>query len=204
MRSPRLLAVLSTLLAPSGVRLHGSKLNLKAPEFGSPVEWHQDWAFYPHTNDDLLAVGVLLDDATEQNGPLMVLPGSHRGPTFDHHGSDGLFCGAMSLPRRARLPACRGPDRPGRVLLVPPCPCRARLGAEHVGAIAQPAAVRVRGGRRLPAPRHPRLGRFNAVRSSARRPWCRASSIAPSACRCLRRRTRARSTRTRRRCSGAA
>jgi phytanoyl-CoA hydroxylase len=95
MRSPRLLDVLSALLGPSGVRLHGSKLNLKAPEYGSPVEWHQDWAFYPHTNDDLLAVGVLLDDATAENGPLLVLPGSHRGPTFDHHGADGHFCGAM-------------------------------------------------------------------------------------------------------------
>ena len=99
MHSPRLLAVLSALLGASGVRLHGSKLNLKAPEIGSPVEWHQDWAFYPHTNDDLLAVGVLLDDATEQNGPLMVLPGSHRGPTFDHHGPDGRFCGAMEPAR---------------------------------------------------------------------------------------------------------
>jgi ectoine hydroxylase-related dioxygenase (phytanoyl-CoA dioxygenase family) len=102
MRSPRLLAVLSALLGSSGVRLHGSKLNLKAPEFGSPVEWHQDWAFYPHTNDDLLAVGVLLDDATDQNGPLLVLPGSHRGPTHDHHGSDGHFCGAID-PARADL-----------------------------------------------------------------------------------------------------
>jgi ectoine hydroxylase-related dioxygenase (phytanoyl-CoA dioxygenase family) len=102
MRSSRLLAVLSALLGPSGVRLHGSKLNLKAPEFGSPVEWHQDWAFYPHTNDDLLAVGVLLDDATPQNGPLLVLPGSHRGATYDHHGPDGIFCGAID-PGRDRL-----------------------------------------------------------------------------------------------------
>jgi ectoine hydroxylase-related dioxygenase (phytanoyl-CoA dioxygenase family) len=102
MRSPRLLAVLSALLGPSGVRLHGSKLNLKSPEYGSPVEWHQDWAFYPHTNDDLLAVGVLLDDATPENGPLLVLPGTHRGPTYDHHGPDGHFCGAMD-PGRDRL-----------------------------------------------------------------------------------------------------
>jgi len=102
MRSPGLLDVLSALLGPSGVRLHGSKLNLKSPEYGSPVEWHQDWAFYPHTNDDLLAVGVLLDDATNENGPLLVVPGSHRGPTFDHHGSDGRFCGAMD-PAKARL-----------------------------------------------------------------------------------------------------
>jgi phytanoyl-CoA hydroxylase len=101
MRSPPLLAVLSALLGASGVRLHNSKLNLKAPEYGSPVEWHQDWAFYPHTNDDVLAVGVLLDDATEENGPLLVLPGSHRGPTFDHHGPDGHFCGAMDPQRDA-------------------------------------------------------------------------------------------------------
>ncbi len=98
-RSPKLLSVLSALLGPSGVRLHGSKLNLKAPEFGSPVEWHQDWAFYPHTNDDVLATGVMLDDMQLINGPLMVIPGSHKGPTYDHHDGDGYFCGAMAPDR---------------------------------------------------------------------------------------------------------
>ena len=93
MRHPRLLAVLQALLGRD-VRLHGSKINLKSPRYGSPVEWHQDWAFYPHTNDDLLAVGVMLDDCTSDNGPLLVVPGSHRGPTFDHH-ADGYFCGAI-------------------------------------------------------------------------------------------------------------
>ena len=99
MRSPRLLAVLGALLGPSGVRLNNSKLNLKSPQFGAPVEWHQDWAFYPHTNDDVLAVGVLLDDATPENGPLLVLPGTHQGPTYDHRGPDGRFCGAMDPDR---------------------------------------------------------------------------------------------------------
>ncbi|MBL8384037.1 MAG: phytanoyl-CoA dioxygenase family protein [Burkholderiales bacterium] len=94
MRSPKLIAILQDLLGES-VRLHGSKLNLKAPHFGSPVEWHQDWAFYPHTNDDILAVGVMLDDTTVANGAMYVLPGTHKGPTYDHHGPDGYFCGAM-------------------------------------------------------------------------------------------------------------
>jgi ectoine hydroxylase-related dioxygenase (phytanoyl-CoA dioxygenase family) len=58
------------------------------------VEWHQDWAFYPHTNDHLAAVGVMFDDMALENGPLMIIPGSHKGPTFDHH-ADGVFCGAM-------------------------------------------------------------------------------------------------------------
>jgi phytanoyl-CoA hydroxylase len=91
---PRLVGMLEQLLGPSGVRLHGSKINLKAPQFGSPVEWHQDWAFYPHTNDDILAVGVMLDDMLLENGPLMVMPGSHKGPTYDHH-QDGYFSGAI-------------------------------------------------------------------------------------------------------------
>lgn len=92
-KSPRMVAILTKLLGPN-VRLHGSKLNIKAPRYGSPVEWHQDWAFYPHTNDDILAIGVMLDDVLPENGPMLVLPGSHKGPTYSHH-ADGRFCGAI-------------------------------------------------------------------------------------------------------------
>jgi ectoine hydroxylase-related dioxygenase (phytanoyl-CoA dioxygenase family) len=92
-RNPELIAIVQQLVGPS-VRLHGSKLNMKASRYGSPVEWHQDWAFYPHTNDDLLAVGVMLDDCTLENGPLLVVPKSHTGPIWDHH-ADGYFCGAV-------------------------------------------------------------------------------------------------------------
>ena len=59
-KSPALMEVCTT--AQDQHQLHGSKLNMKDPKYGSPVEWHQDWAFYPHTNDDLLAIGVMLDD----------------------------------------------------------------------------------------------------------------------------------------------
>jgi phytanoyl-CoA hydroxylase len=93
-RSPNMEAVLKALLGPN-VRLHGSKLNVKAPQYGSPVEWHQDWAFYPHTNDDILAIGVMLDDMEIENGPLMVLPGTHRVNKVWNHHLDGRFCGAM-------------------------------------------------------------------------------------------------------------
>jgi phytanoyl-CoA hydroxylase len=93
-KSKILLDCIKDLIGPSG-RLYGSKLNLKAPGFGSPVEWHQDWAFYPHTNDDILAVGVMLDDTTVENGAMYVVPGTHKGPTFNHHDAEGYFCGAM-------------------------------------------------------------------------------------------------------------
>src|SRR5215212_4130914 len=66
-RSAPVLDILTKLIGP-GLRLHGSKLNMKSAQYGSPVEWHQDWAFYPHTNDDVLAIGVLLDDTDLSNG----------------------------------------------------------------------------------------------------------------------------------------
>ena len=93
-RSPKLVLILQALIGQEGVRLQNSKINLKAPAGGAPVEWHQDWAFYPATNDDLLAVGVMLDDCTVDNGAMLMIPGTHKGPVFDHH-ADGYFCGAM-------------------------------------------------------------------------------------------------------------
>lgn len=92
-RSPKLLGLMTSILGPS-VRMHTSKLNLKSADYGSPVEWHQDWAFYPHTNDDVLAVGVLLDEFTPDNGPMMVVPGTHFGPIHSHH-QEGIFVGAI-------------------------------------------------------------------------------------------------------------
>ena len=95
---PGILEVLKQLWGPS-IRFDVSKLNLKAAGYGAPVEWHQDWAFYPHTNDDLAAVGIMMDDVDDANGPLMVLPGSHLGPIFDHHDDEGFFCGAIDPGR---------------------------------------------------------------------------------------------------------
>jgi phytanoyl-CoA hydroxylase len=95
-------SILKALLGKD-VRLHGSKLNVKAPKYGSPVEWHQDWAFYPHTNDDILAIGVMLDDVELENGPLLVMPGTHRiNKVWDHH-LDGRFCGAMDPTKTPEL-----------------------------------------------------------------------------------------------------
>ncbi|MEO1492768.1 MAG: phytanoyl-CoA dioxygenase family protein [Pseudomonadota bacterium] len=95
MRSDWILAPVRDLLGPN-LRLQTTKLNMKAAGYGAAVEWHQDWAFYPYTNDDVLAVGVIIDDMAEENGPLMVFPGSHKGPVHNHH-HDGYFAGAMDL-----------------------------------------------------------------------------------------------------------
>ncbi|MBL8837716.1 MAG: phytanoyl-CoA dioxygenase family protein [Alphaproteobacteria bacterium] len=96
-RHPGIVACLKSLWGDN-VRADTGKLNLKTSGAGSPVEWHQDWAFYPHTNDDLAAVGIMIDAFTPDNGPMLVVPGSHKGPIYDHH-EDGYFVGAIDVER---------------------------------------------------------------------------------------------------------
>src|SRR5213593_742682 len=108
-----ILDVVAELLGPS-IRFQHSKLNLKGGRVGAPVEVHQDAAFYPHSNDDVLAVGLLLDDATVDNGAMAVLPSSHRGPIYTHVDAQGRFVGGMREDDIARL------DRSRAVLLTLP------------------------------------------------------------------------------------
>ena len=95
MRSDHILGPARDLLGPN-IRMHTTKLNMKKAQYGAPVQWHQDVAFYPHTNDDVLAIGVVFDDVEFENGPLQVFPGSHKGPVLDHH-HDGVFSGSVDL-----------------------------------------------------------------------------------------------------------
>jgi ectoine hydroxylase-related dioxygenase (phytanoyl-CoA dioxygenase family) len=94
LRSDAVLDPVAELIGPD-IRYQSGKLNMKVAGGGSPVGWHQDFAFYPHTNDDVLAVGVVLDDAGLDNGCMLVVPGSHTGPILDHHDANGDFVGAV-------------------------------------------------------------------------------------------------------------
>ena len=92
-RHPRIVALLQRVVGPD-VRLHHSKVNMKSPRYGAPLEWHQDWAFIPHSNMSMAIAALMLDDVGPDNGPVLFIPGSHRGPLMDHH-HDGYFAGAI-------------------------------------------------------------------------------------------------------------
>jgi phytanoyl-CoA hydroxylase len=89
---PRILDSVEALIGPN-IQFHHSKLNMKPPT--SPearFEWHQDYPFYPHTNYDLLAVLIHLDESTKENGCLRIVPGSHKqGPQMHVFARDGAF-----------------------------------------------------------------------------------------------------------------
>lgn len=74
------------------VELQHSKLFSK-PKFDKgkgEVKWHQDFPFFPHTNYDLAALAIHLDDETEESGPLQFISGSHKLGVLSHC-SNGEF-----------------------------------------------------------------------------------------------------------------
>ena len=84
----------ASLIGPD-VKLHHTKINSKQSGSETAVKWHQDFGFTPHSNDSVVTALLMIDEVTEQNGPLEVSPGSHRGPI---HGlwHDGIFTGAIN------------------------------------------------------------------------------------------------------------
>ena len=80
------------LLGPD-IKFHHSKLNYKWSGGGEEVKWHQDIQFWPHTNYDVLTIGVYLEDVTDEMAPMGVIPGSHDGPLFDLYDHDNQWTG---------------------------------------------------------------------------------------------------------------
>lgn len=80
----RMAAIAAQLIGGSGTRFHHSKVNSKLPHTKTVVDWHQDFPFTPHSNDDLVTALLMVSDVTPNNGPLLVVPGSHKGPLWSH------------------------------------------------------------------------------------------------------------------------
>jgi ectoine hydroxylase-related dioxygenase (phytanoyl-CoA dioxygenase family) len=91
--APDLVAAVAALIGPN-VRFHHCKINSKLPGTATAVKWHQDFPFTPHSNDDLVTALLMVDEVTEENGPLEVWPGTHRGAIHDLWRGD-RFMGAV-------------------------------------------------------------------------------------------------------------
>jgi ectoine hydroxylase-related dioxygenase (phytanoyl-CoA dioxygenase family) len=94
MRNGRTVDICAELIGPA-LRFHHGKLNSKLPGTATKVNFHQDFTFQPMTNDDIITCLLFLDDVTLENGPLEVVPGTHKGPLFSHW-HNGVFTGSVS------------------------------------------------------------------------------------------------------------
>jgi ectoine hydroxylase len=71
------------------VKFHHSKLNFKWPQGGQQFDWHQDIQAWPHTDYSPVTIGIYLEDVGEQQGPLKVIRGSHRGKLYSMYDENG-------------------------------------------------------------------------------------------------------------------
>ncbi|MDE2126081.1 MAG: phytanoyl-CoA dioxygenase family protein [Armatimonadetes bacterium] len=98
-----ILDVVKALLGPN-LKLFRNSLLLKPPSVGSAKGWHQDSPYWPIQPMALCSLWLALDDATTENGCMVVLPGQHmRGPLAhqavcdDYVIEDGLIDPAMGV-----------------------------------------------------------------------------------------------------------
>ncbi|MEM7210036.1 MAG: phytanoyl-CoA dioxygenase family protein [Pseudomonadota bacterium] len=86
--------IAADLLGPN-LRFREVFINFKWAGGGAEVKWHQDIVFYPHTNTRTCQFLIALEDISLEQGPLQVIPGSHKGPIFEHYDEQGNWTGAM-------------------------------------------------------------------------------------------------------------
>jgi ectoine hydroxylase len=111
-RDPRILDKVTQLLG-SPVYLHQSRVNIKRGFGGKSFPWHSDFETW-HAEDGvprmrLLSAWVMLTENTEHNGPLFLVPGSHKvfvacaGETPDGHYKASLRRQEYGVPSHAAL-----------------------------------------------------------------------------------------------------
>jgi ectoine hydroxylase len=80
-RLPSMLSVARQLLE-NEVYVHQVKVNAKRALHGDVWPWHQDYVFWEQKDGmrrpTAVNVALFLDDVTEFNGPLLLIPGSHE------------------------------------------------------------------------------------------------------------------------------
>ena len=67
----QLTSAVVSLIGPN-VQLHHTKLHVKPPYKGSPFPLHQDYEYFPHANDTMLAAVVYLEDYSVENGTIVI------------------------------------------------------------------------------------------------------------------------------------
>jgi len=82
-KHPKIAGALSQITAAhlphwdGSVKCMQSMLFVKPPEFQGQA-WHQDEIYIPTRDRSLIGAWIAIDDATQKNGCLWVIPGSHR------------------------------------------------------------------------------------------------------------------------------
>jgi ectoine hydroxylase-related dioxygenase (phytanoyl-CoA dioxygenase family) len=79
----KLLDLVEDLIGPT-IYYHSSKLMFKPAKHGGIKPWHQDYAYWASTKPEQVTCWLALDNATEENGCMQLIPGSHKWGLVKH------------------------------------------------------------------------------------------------------------------------
>ncbi|MBX2999664.1 MAG: phytanoyl-CoA dioxygenase family protein [Caldilineaceae bacterium] len=103
---PKLLGVIERIMGEAPILFQDMGL-LKPPRFGREKPWHQDHAYFELPLEArVVGCWIALDEATTDNGCMIIIPGSHRqGPVVHFKRRDWQICdthvknqGAVAVP----------------------------------------------------------------------------------------------------------
>ena len=95
---PEFVTIATRLLGPD-VDLYWNQAVFKGPEGEKEFPWHQDDGYTPVEPSPYLTLWLALNDATEENGCISVIPGSHKQGRVPHRPSPiGLICHELDDP----------------------------------------------------------------------------------------------------------
>lgn len=104
---PSLLNVVQRLIGEKQVEMFQDMALIKPPHIGREKPWHQDMAYFNlPLSATIVGVWIALDEATPENGCMMVIPGSHKNGAAIHFkkrdwqicDTDILNDGAVAIP----------------------------------------------------------------------------------------------------------
>jgi hypothetical protein len=110
---PRFTDPVADLIGPN-IQLHHTKMFIKPPEKGAPFPMHQDYPYFPHHRDTMMAAIIHFDDAPLEKGCVRVVPGSHKLGPLTHIRDGGHHLPVERYPVAEATPL---PARAGDVLL---------------------------------------------------------------------------------------
>ncbi|HYU30530.1 MAG TPA: phytanoyl-CoA dioxygenase family protein [Thermoanaerobaculia bacterium] len=100
-RHPRLVEPAMQILG-SPVYVYQFKVNAKIAFLGDVWEWHQDYIFWRQEDGvrapDLVTISIFLDEVTEFNGPLLMVPESHKTGVIEPQRTVGVPQGYEGSP----------------------------------------------------------------------------------------------------------
>ena len=97
-------SILSELMADEIylVRSHHNSLMSKQPKYSSQTNWHRDIRYWHYEDENLISVWLALGNETEENGALLLIPGTHR-VEFERQNFDEALFFRKDLPENQAL-----------------------------------------------------------------------------------------------------